>query len=185
MALRALNSVGKAVDPYLFFGGSGSNVTNSVKNFLMKSLPSWKKNALYSEKNVKLVQNWFKNMNKLQKKVALHFLLLFLNFSLLDLDSGGKLNADSDPQSWLWDISCGLSSAHATCCRAPPTTRPRWLSTRGLEGRSRLGPLPPPPLPTRRLRPPCSWEDHRRAGEQTGPGRPMVGDGRNFYGKTN
>ena len=82
MALRALNSVGKAVDPHSFFGGSGSSVTNVEKNSLWRVFCGKQKNALYSEKKT---WSWSKIALKIlinctQKTVSLHFSVLIFKF---------------------------------------------------------------------------------------------------------
>ena len=62
----------------------------------------------------KLVQIYFKTFNKITiitgTNFLAFFLLLFVSFTLLDSDPGGKVNADPDPQATALVITLSLSS---------------------------------------------------------------------------
>ena len=68
---------------------------------------------------MKLVQIYSKIYSKITiiTNFLAFFLLLFLNFSLLDQDLGGKMNADPDPQPWFLLIQI----THSSIYLPPPT----------------------------------------------------------------
>ena len=91
------------MDPQSFFCscssqcGSGSSLTKFGTNYLIKSFLELKKRKKIAQKYKKRKKN--KELIQIYLTNLLYIIMFFsLNFSLLDPDSGGKMNADPDPK---------------------------------------------------------------------------------------